>query len=41
MEYKTIALRRETYERLQKLGTAGNTMDDLVDKLIEKCGDKI
>lgn len=40
-KFKTIALRPETYSRLEKLGTVSDSMDDVIDKLIAKCGDKI
>jgi len=41
MVYKTVALRQETYEKLQQLGSASDTMDSVVTKLIDKCGDDI
>jgi len=41
MVYKSVALRRETYEKLERLGTAADSLGDVIDKLIEKCGDKI
>jgi len=41
MVYKTVALRPETYERLRSLGTTKDTLGDVVERLIDKCGDQI
>jgi len=41
MEYKTIALPPELYDKLGDLGTAKDSMADVIEKLIAKCGDKI
>jgi Uncharacterized ACR, COG1753. len=40
-QQKTIALSPELYDKLGELGTAKDSMADVIEKLIEKCGDKI